>query len=134
MLGLVDQNSHRPPKCECSLDGVMVFGAHGSRTRHESNDSVPDSDGRLWVDLVVDEGFFHLKQQPSKMITPTEASGFRRDAFHADYRQTPAIDFEHRNQFSSEKLLDLRAQCCFANARWPDDQNQGIRWHLVNRI
>jgi hypothetical protein len=68
------------------------------------------------------------------MIAPTEASGLRRDAFHADYRETPAIDFEGRKQFSSEDLLDLCTECCFADTRWPENQNQGIGRHSVNRI
>src|SRR5437899_3210786 len=105
MLGLVDQHCCRPPEGKRPLNSVMVLCPHRSGARHESHGRVPDSDRRRWVNLVVDERFFHLKQETSEVVAPTEAARLRRDALHADDWETAAIGFEHRKQFGYEELF-----------------------------
>ena len=109
MLRFVNQYCHWTSKGKRPLHSVVVFGSDGPGARHEPHRFVPDMDGYRCVDLVVDQGFVHLKQKASKVIAPTEAARFRSDTFDADDGQTAAVGFEHGQQFRGDKLLDFRA-------------------------
>jgi hypothetical protein len=68
------------------------------------------------------------------MRAPTEATRFGRNAFDADDRNAPGVGRQRRKHLGCQHLLDLRSEGSLADAGRPQNENQRIRRHFMNRI
>src|SRR5260370_42498620 len=91
VLRLIDQDGCRLPEGKRAFDGMLVLSSDGFFAWREPDDHLCDSDRCCRIDFIIDQRLFHSKQKPSKVVAPTEAARFGRDAFDADNRDAPGV-------------------------------------------